>query len=310
MSRPALYPVWYVICSRCVLTITAVTLSTIGVAAQPAQNVAAQPEAATASPAAALAYLGTVSGGFNNTVSGVAATIGGGFGNTASGYFATVGGGFGNIAAGTGSFVAGSNALNDTPAHIGLFLFADNSGYPFHSAAANEFAARATGGVRFVLGIDGSGTPTWSCAASKGNSWACSSDRNLKENFQPVDVAGVLQRVAGLPLYLWNAKGTDPNVKHLGPTAQDFMAAFALGNSDKMIGMQDADGIALAAIQGLNQRLEEQRQSLDEQQQRIAELEDSVLQLETLRSEIAVLRQALTTLQKGRMMSVAQRRAS
>ena len=201
--------------------------------------------------------LGTVSGGFNNTVSGVAATVGGGFGNTASGYFATVGGGFGNIAAGTGSFVAGSNALNDTPAHIGLFLFADNSGYPFHSAAANEFAARATGGVRFVLGIDGSGTPTWSCAASNGNSWACSSDRNLKENFQPVDVAGVLQRVAGLPLYLWNAKGTDPNVKHLGPTAQDFMAAFALGNSDKMIGMQDADGIALAAIQGLHELLRE-----------------------------------------------------
>ena len=47
----------------------------------------------------------------------------------------------------------------------------------------------------------------------------------------------------------------------------------------QMIGMQDADGIALAAIQGLNQRLEGQRQSLDEQQQRIAELEDSVLQI-------------------------------
>ena len=86
-------------------------------------------------------------------------------------------------------FVVGSNALNDTSTHIGVFLFADDSGYPFHSAAANEFAARATGGVRFVLGIDGSGTPTWSCAASNGNSWACSSDRNLKENFRRVDVA-------------------------------------------------------------------------------------------------------------------------
>ena len=79
--------------------------------------------------------------------------------------------------------------------------------------------------------------------------------------------------MAGLPLYLWNAKGTDPNVRHLGPTAQDFMAAFALGNSDKMIGMQDADGVTLAAIQRLNQLLEVQRQNLNEQQQRIAELE-------------------------------------
>ena len=108
-----------------------------------------------------------------------------------------------------------------------------------------------------MLGIDDSGTPTWSCAASNGNSWACSSDRNLKENFHPVDVAGVLQRVVGLPLYLWNAKGTGPNVKHSGPTAQDFMAAFAIGNSDKMIGMQDADGVALAATQGLHQLLRE-----------------------------------------------------
>lgn len=121
------------------------------------------------------------------------------------------------------------------------------------------------------------------------------------------DVARVLQRVAQLPLYVWNAKGTDPNVKHLGPTAQDFMAAFALGNSDKMIAMQDADGVALAAIQRLGQMVEEQRQSLDEQQQRIAELEASVSQLAALRSEIAVLRQALTALRDGRMMPVAQR---
>jgi trimeric autotransporter adhesin len=305
MSSPIPHRVWHVIYSRCVLVLTAMTLSIIGVAAQPARTTTAQPEAAT-SPAAALAYLSTVSGGFNNTASGVAASINGGFGNTASGYFATVGGGFGNLAAGTGSFVAGSNALNDTPAHIGVFLFADNSGYQFYSAAANEFAARATGGVRFVLGVDRSGTPTWSCAASNGNSWACSSDRNLKENVKPVDVAGVLRRVAELPLYQWNARGTDPNVKHLGPTAQDFMAAFGLGSSDKMIGMQDADGVALAAIQGLNRRLEEQRQSLDVQQQRIVELEDRVSQLDALRSEIAVLKQALTALQKDSLIPVAQ----
>jgi hypothetical protein len=35
--------------------------------------------------------------------------------------------------------------------------------------------------------------------------------------------------------------------------AQDFMKAFGVGDDDKMIGMQDADGVALAAIQGLNQ---------------------------------------------------------
>ena len=35
-----------------------------------------------------------------------------------------------------------------------------------------------------------------------------------------------------------------------GPMAQDFYAAFGLGNSDKSIGLLDASGVALAAIQG------------------------------------------------------------
>jgi hypothetical protein len=37
--------------------------------------------------------------------------------------------------------------------------------------------------------------------------------------------------------------------------AQDFQSAFGLGTDDKSIGTVDADGVALAAIQGLNQKL-------------------------------------------------------
>jgi hypothetical protein len=40
--------------------------------------------------------------------------------------------------------------------------------------------------------------------------------------------------------------------------SQDFMAAFGLGNNDKAIGSQDADGVALAAIQGLHQLIRQQ----------------------------------------------------
>lgn len=306
MPCSALQRVGHAIRSHRVSTIGALALSTFVAVAQPVPTIPAPTAAGAPSSATAVpAYLGTVSGGLNNTASGVAATVGGGFGNTASGYFAAVGGGFGNVAAGSGSFVAGSNA-QDGPSHVGVFLFADSSGTPFHSAASNEFAARATGGVRFALGVDETGTPTWSCAASYGNNWACSSDRNLKENLHSVDVAAVLARVAGLPLYLWNAKGTDPNVRHLGPTAQDFMAAFALGSSSTMIGMQDADGVALAAIQGLNQLLEEQRQSLARQQQRIAMLEDRVAQLDAMRSEIAALRQELSAPAEGRTLAAAR----
>jgi len=51
-------------------------------------------------------------------------------------------------------------------------------------------------------------------------------------------------------------------VRHLGPVAQDFKAAFGLGSSDKHIATVDADGVALAAIQGLNQKVDSENATL------------------------------------------------
>lgn len=39
---------------------------------------------------------------------------------------------------------------------------------------------------------------------------------------------------------------------HLGPMAQDFHAAFNVGMDDKHMATVDEEGVALAAIQGLN----------------------------------------------------------
>jgi len=87
-----------------------------------------------------------------------------------------------------------------------------------------------------------------------GNNWINSSDRNLKENFTPVDVMDVLDRVAALPIARWNYK-SDSNAPHMGPVAQDFRAAFQLGIDDKGIATVDEGGVALAAIQGLNEKV-------------------------------------------------------
>ncbi|HRX95861.1 MAG TPA: hypothetical protein P5514_02855 [Bacteroidales bacterium] len=103
--------------------------------------------------------LSAIGGGFNNTASGIVATIAGGESNTASGNHSTVAGGIYNQAGGDYSLAAGRRAKID-PAHDGSFLFADQNNYDFNSAAINEFAVRATGGVRFVTAIDGSGNPT------------------------------------------------------------------------------------------------------------------------------------------------------
>ena len=81
-----------------------------------------------------------------------------------------------------------------------------------------------------------------------------SSDRNIKENFIPLDPQTVLAKVAALPLSEWNYKADPATRKHVGPMAQDFQAAFGLnGGDDKHISVVDEGGVALAAIQGLNE---------------------------------------------------------
>ncbi len=114
------------------------------------------------------------------------------------------------------------------------------------------------------------------------------SDRASKENFQPVDPASVLEKVAALPISEWNYKD-DPASRHVGPMAQDFHAAFGVGPDDKHIATVDADGVALAAIQGLNQKVEEQAAALRERDARIAKLEAELAEVKHL------VRQALST---------------
>jgi trimeric autotransporter adhesin len=95
-------------------------------------------------------------------------------------------------------------------------------------------------------------------ARCDGSSWINASDRNLKENFVAIDPVAVLAKVAALPITRWNYKA-DTQSAHLGPVAQDFRAAFELGADDVSIATVDEGGVALAAIQGLNRKLEESR---------------------------------------------------
>jgi hypothetical protein len=203
--------------------------------------------------------------------------VGGGHSNQANGDYAAVCGGDDNTAAGNYSFAAGRRAK---AIHTGAFVWADSSNFDFSSASANSFRVRATNGVRLVLGIDGSGNMGWNCLVNDGNSWSCSSDRNLKENLAPVDGRDVLQRLGRVPIQTWNAKGQDPAVKHLGPTAQDFSAAFNLGDDDTRISTIDLDGVALAAIKGLHQMAQEKDGLIARLQEQNAALEARISALE------------------------------
>jgi hypothetical protein len=81
------------------------------------------------------------------------------------------------------------------------------------------------------------------------------SDRDAKRDFADVDREAVLAAVAGLPVSSWSYRADDPRVRHVGPMAQDFAAAFGVGEDDRHIHPVDASGVALAAIQALAERL-------------------------------------------------------
>jgi hypothetical protein len=82
----------------------------------------------------------------------------------------------------------------------------------------------------------------------------------------PTDVDEVLRRLVDLPVSTWSYDFDHTSVRHLGPMAQDFAAAFGLGDTDRKISTVDSAGVALAAIQALNKRI-------DRLERRIAELE-------------------------------------
>ncbi len=104
------------------------------------------------------------------------------------------------------------------------------------------------------------------------------SDRNAKTNFSAVDTRAILRKVASLPIETWNFKKEPESVRHIGPMAQDFRAAFGLGTDDKHIATVDVDGVSLAAIQGLYQMMLEKNKQIEQLQNQVKQLQGVVKQ--------------------------------
>ena len=160
--------------------------------------------------------------------------------------------GFQVTAGATGSVVLGSNATTQASA-VGTMLFADRSQgtVPYVATAANEFGVRASGGIYLYTSPNLTSGVT---LAPNGSSWASISDANAKENFRDVDGEDLLRKLAQIPVREWNYKAQDAAIRHMGPTAQDFRAAFGLGDFPLRINTIDADGVALAGVKALEAR--------------------------------------------------------
>jgi hypothetical protein len=141
-------------------------------------------------------------------------------------------GGYLNTAQGNHSFAAGRSAKAN---HQGAFVWGDSTAADVASTANNQFIVRAVGGV--WLGTTSS--PSWPGGSfiasstgaylSSGGAWTNASDRNAKEGFAAVDGRGLLARLSAMPILTWNYKTQDASIRHMGPAAQDFRAAFGLG---------------------------------------------------------------------------------
>lgn len=103
------------------------------------------------------------------------------------------------------------------------------------------------------------------------------SSRTFKKDFTPVDGSKILEKVSELPLSEWSYKQED--VRHLGPMAEDFRAAFGLGADPKHLAPGDVAGIALAAIQELNVSLQEKDARIEELEKRLDTLQTMVAEL-------------------------------
>jgi trimeric autotransporter adhesin len=174
-----------------------------------------------------------------------------------------------------------------------------NNGSPFVNAGNNNIALGYQAGTNIIsgsynidigtsgtsdengiirIGIPDVQTATYLAGTVYANGAELSSDRNAKEQFAPVNAQAVLDKVAALPITQWKFK-TDKGVQHIGPMAQDFKAAFNLGTDDKHIAVVDEGGVALAAIQGLNQKLNEKNAEIQELKQSVEELKKLVQSL-------------------------------
>lgn len=98
------------------------------------------------------------------------------------------------------------------------------------------------------------------------------SDINIKQNIQSIDPETILQHVSALALSAWEYKSR-PGERHIGPMAQDFQAAFELGNGNTSISVVDASGVALASIKALEARNRALQSTVDQLQERLETME-------------------------------------
>lgn len=199
----------------------------------------------------------------------------------------------GDVGIGTASPQAKLHASASTGALTTMLQLTNNSGSRLNfedTTAGATWGLNNNGGTLNMIksgagvtafALQGSGALTIAGALTQN------SNRDVKTNINEVNPETILAKVANLPISTWVYKADEAQATHLGPMAQDFAAAFGLGEDNLHIALGDMAGVSLAAVQALNKQVSEKDAEIAKLQEQNAELAQRLSNLEALVNNLA-----------------------
>ncbi|MEF8814298.1 MAG: tail fiber domain-containing protein [Halovenus sp.] len=211
---------------------------------------------------------------FANETLGPFAVVYGGLDNRASGPRSVVLGGKSNLAAGRSAIAAGKRAR---AVHDGAVVFGDHT--------SSTVSSRSSGELRSQMPI-------------YAPSFNTTSARLKKTDIEPFDPEAALDGVQSLDVRTWRLAGEGPDAgRHVGPMAGDFHEQFDLGERQEAIATVDADGVALAAIQALSRKVDEQKRRVEKLERETDRIDDLEAENERKGNRIEELEDRLAALE-------------
>lgn len=246
----------------------------------------------------ATGYVSVVAGGGNNAANGDYSTISGGSTNTSNGNYSIIAGGTGNSNAGEYSVILAGH--QDTLTASADYSLAFGKGVYIGNAYQAMFFDGTTsgrvginrddrdGGISHPFQVGTNSYNGNGAYLTAGGVWADGSSIEFKDRFEKLDPESVLTKITNLRIEAWHYK--NGNERHIGPVAEEFVAAFDVGAVDdstdqrdnRYLSTVDVAGVALLAVQELERRTRE----IEAQHRQIESLQNDIFEL---REELAKL---------------------
>ena len=129
--------------------------------------------------------------------------------------------------------------------------------------------------------------------------WTNASSILFKTNFIELDNDWILDKINSISVKKWDYKNT--NETHIGPTSEEFITTFGVGNGNDTshLGTIDVSGVALKGVQALYEKINKQNENINLQNKTIESQKNKIeiMELEILELKTAIEKLILETLE-------------